>query len=84
MNDNTLEDIENFTLTIMSTSQRDVTIDGSGQATVNIVDDDSKQIHIIIIKHYMYATPTFINEALHLATVKTSLRKKAMTLTALA
>ena len=42
--------MENFTLTIMSTSQRDVTIDGSGQATVNIVDDDSKQIHIII-KH---------------------------------
>ena len=49
MNDNTLEDIENFTLTIVSTSQRDVTIDGSGQATVNIVDDDGKQIHIITI-----------------------------------
>ena len=49
MNDNILEDTENFTLTIISTSQRDVTIDGSGQATVNIMDDDGKQIQTTII-----------------------------------
>ena len=30
-----------------------------------------------------YATPSFINEALHLAIIKMSLRNKVMTLTAL-
>ena len=50
MNDNMLEDTEDFTLTIMSTSQRDVTIDNSSrQATINIVDNDGKQIQITII-----------------------------------
>ena len=49
INDNILEGTENFTLTIVSTSQRDVTIDGSGQATVNIVDDDGKQIQTTIM-----------------------------------
>ena len=42
--DNILEHEEDFTLTIASTSQPRVTVNGSGQATVNIVDDDGKQI----------------------------------------
>ena len=42
ISDNLLEHAEDFTLTIASTSQPRVTVNGSGQATVNIVDGDGK------------------------------------------
>ena len=50
-NDNTLEDTEEFTVTITSTSLPSVTVDGSGKATVDIVDDDGKQLHTLLCNY---------------------------------
>ena len=43
IDDNILEDTENFTVTIMS-SQPSITVNTPDQTTIIIVDDDGKQI----------------------------------------
>ena len=47
--DNTLEDNENFTLTINSSLPTGVMVGNPGQATVTIVDNDCKLLQMICL-----------------------------------